>query len=310
MSIDTVRVSVDTTDGVLVRDFDAEMVTIDQKDHSMKRKYITRGCDGNKTNLPRLTYYPGRDNSGKLVSEVSLPKFVCGNNASILDDSQVEKAMDEVYDWVCEKVNKRLDPLWRWRVSRLDCCYAWNVGSNIASYLAVFSGLPVWGFKRVPYIDGVQETEGFSWVAKSRKINMYDKGKESGIDFAAGVLRAEVQNLNGGAIRNLVDRLECESNPTDLVKGCVGRSELKRWFERVGFSGAMVSRDDLYSELLLKYGEGAASRWFFIDGYKKYGARMNGLVSERTYKRRLKEVRDNGWLCQSEMSLPELKIDD
>jgi len=311
MSVDTIRCSTPAW----ITSFtwaDSEMQSTDMITGEVNRKYITKGKENNST-VPRLTFYPGKDQSepGRLVVEVSLPKFAYGENASLLRDGHLVPIMDDVSTWVGDKVGELLLPWQEWNVSRLDSVWSWAVGDNISHYLSAFQDTPVYNYVRSPYTDGENVCQGFTWHAKSRKVNAYDKGYESGLESAEGVLRLEIQALNSSAVRSVAKRNKVEQKAINLIDGDVNRGEVNQWLKRIGMAETIPASNDIFSDILEKYGaERAASRILFLEGYKRFGSGLQHHpgYSKRTYKRRRAEAKRKGWLLGANIELDGLEV--
>jgi hypothetical protein len=306
--IDTLRVTIQAE--LELNWHDAELVSIigRGKDQKISHKWITRGIemieDRKIEGLPRLTY-----NGNLLMCEVSLPKFLNGENATVLSENEVFEGYKKLHSWVCEKVDKKLPNIVVWNTSRVDYCYSWQVGDLVGQYINAFASVPINGYSRQSYVDGENKTQGNTWRCKSVKVNCYDKGLESKLDFAAGVLRLEIQNLNSNACRNVALRNDLGQFAGDLIDNGVAKKELTHWFDRIGHHKRIFQEDDLMEILLKNYGsDGAASRYFFAMALRKMPGSVKDYYSKRTLARRISESKKEGWLFQAEKELPVLEI--
>lgn len=273
--IDTVRVS-SVVSEIKECEFDKVIKTVDQKTGELKIKFVT-------ISGVRLTYYPHAKEKGTLTAEVSLPKLVKGNNFELLNDSEIEKGLD----LISERVNgvckcKGLDG---WHVSRLDAVASWKMGEKKQDYIRYFRTCPVTGYVLTGYTAGKKEI-GSTWIAKSRRVNAYDKDAEVGEDLG-GILRLEIQNRNSGSVRNLAKRIKVDQTVDKLINNDVARAELSRWIKRAGIQAFQDSSDGFYDYLLEKFGEKASEIYFFYVGFKKHGPALKGLAgySDSTYYR-------------------------
>lgn len=264
---------------------------------SVTCKAVTLG----KENKPRITYYP----SDEIVSfEVSLPKFLKGQNVDVLTDAEVVQATSQAIAWVEEKLQVKIgDP----RPSRIDYCTAWDMGKDTDAYLKAFSGFPVSGYTRSPYVQDDGITQGFTWRNKARKINFYDKGLEAGLP-GVSILRYETQNLNGKSLDLVSGRVGL---PRDLglISNQVARQELRGWLSRAGLTGEFQTEDDLFLKLMSSYTvEKAFDHYGFTTLYKKYGISLKNFMTKNKYFYKRNEMLSSGWLCQAERKLPALEI--
>ena len=309
MTIDTVRLSVVSK----LKKFDwveSELITVDKTNNREFRKYITKGLEGEKV-VPRLTYQVGDEELNRLMVEVSLPKLLLQENFTVLSDSQIIESMDKLQDWVSNKIGQSFGSWAAWHVSRLDACYAWKVGDDMKDYIGSLVNLPVHGYTRSPYIRGDQITEGFTWHCKSRKVNVYDKGLECGDLAAQGLLRLECQERTNDAVKTLVSREKGDNLAGELINGDVARKDINRWLKRSGLGSDMKTSVNVVDLLKEEFGYEAASRIYFIEGFKRFGSAMvsKDWCSKETYYKRHRELSKKGYLLNAkEKSLPGLKI--
>lgn len=315
MCIDTVRAGTSIS-LQNISHFEKEISTFDIIKKTTKSKFVTLGKEGDEKEektVPRLTYYKMAEEGaeGYLNFECSLPKFLLGQNYSLLTDVQLEESLVNVAVWIQDKLHIKIPGWSMWNVSRLDGCHAWQVGEDMQFYFQALRDCPVPGYKRVPYESDGRVTEGFSWVAKTVRTNTYDKGGESGVPEAAGCLRMEVQELNKSSCAALADRIGTGHSVDDLIQADIGRALVRTWLKRIGMQEKIWTKADIYEKLCVKYGaDDAASRLFFIEGYKRFGSQLKtkSWYSERTYKRRLVEAKAAGWLVDSTKELEGLKV--
>jgi hypothetical protein len=321
MSIDTVRCCAIAAESVKIEKFDTEIISISTNSKTNQKvertKYVTIG-QADKI-VPRLTYYPsGLASRGNLIFEVSLPKFYAGNNGDLLSDEDIKLAMARAVEF-CQQYAGAYLPDWEeWSVSRLDGCYAWQVGKDIQNYISAVGALPVPTYKRMPYVDGDNRTEGNTWINGSRKINLYDKGLESKLPKFSGNLRLEIQNKSPQSLKSMAERHETiDRTAGSLISGAKGRAEVAGWLDRIGMPATLRAELDIFDEIVSseKSTQAAAARVFFLQAYKKYGSglRMKSWYSKETYNRQLRECKKKGWLlgldetCQGRL-LPGLVV--
>lgn len=294
MSIDTVRISTKTKI-TSQKCFVKDMATVVLETGEVKHKLISSSTDENGNTLPRLTYH--REDE-RLVVEVSLPKFDRNENCTVLTDDEISNTLSKLIEWTAEATQSQLPNAEGWQVSRLDSCWTWKVESPQA-YFAVLAQLPVFGYQRMSYAGANNQVPGFTWRAKSIRVNAYDKGIEAevGID---GLLRLEIQAINRSACKTIASRNKCEKTARDLVKGEVGRRELSSWLKRINMP-EKVSADGAMLESLTKEfdPDDAAPRYFFVAMWKQRGFDTKKYFPQRTYERRIAEARKRGWLVES-----------
>lgn len=294
--IDTLRMGTRVFGDINLQAFDRCQKTIDIQTGEEKLKFITLG--EKEKIVPRLTYY---QRERYLNFEVSLPKFVIGNNYELINDNQLITGLSDCIAWIADKLSIKT-AVEMWKASRIDYCFAWTLGDDIAYYLRSMAGCPVPGYTRSPYVDESNRQQGFTWRAKSRKVNAYDKGLELGLDLG-GMLRLEVQNINSDACCPLYEKYE---NPVSVE---ASKAELSRWLDRAGLTNGIRAEDDVLDHLIKEFGyEGASSRYTFLQLYKRHGSKTSKIVSKNTYTRRRAEAVKQGWLITGERNLEGLKI--
>ena len=293
--IDTIRIS-NKCKIALKGWADSEIITR-FKSGAEKVKMVTTGGE-NKTD-PRLTYYPKDE---LLTAEVSLPKFLKNNNVELLDDDQLNQAKNKFITWIESLLGiKIVNP----KVIRLDCCYAWET-EDVNLYLKAFSGFPISGYTRSPYVQDDGKIQGFTWRCKTVKINAYDKGIEAKLDV--NILRLEKQDLNNKAVLMTAARNDVDQN-MDLISNQVSRNELRHFMARAGLTSKFSVKDDLFTKLVKEFGfEDGSKKYFFTELFKNYGVGMKNFMSPYKYFHQRKEMLKNGWLCQADKELPELKV--
>lgn len=138
----------------------------------------------NRPDEPRLTYY---GNDGRLLVEVSLPKYATGQNTIPLSHEESMLALAKVDAWLSDV--GQLPPLKTWALKRIDYFTGWPVGVDaMPFYLDAIKRLEFTKYERHVFRTGV------SWRSKSRVMQLYDKYAESHQDASRGILRFEVSN--------------------------------------------------------------------------------------------------------------------
>jgi hypothetical protein len=144
--------------------------------------------------LPYIRYY---EYSQTLLVDLSIPKFLYGNNVTLLKEKDIPIFF--------RKLNERLEQLFgiqvkkeEWQqVERLDYCWNFQLGDQVHTYLKQLSYMNM-PYKK-SYNHGHNETVGFA--NKSSEIIFYDKQQECKdhrepkeiIDHAREILRLEIR---------------------------------------------------------------------------------------------------------------------
>lgn len=306
MSIDTVRITVQA-ELKSTAWAEREKRDIDNRTGEIKRRFVANFKSDDDATLPRLAYFPEHN---RVVSEVSLPKFVRGENFTLLSDEDITKGTTRMIEFIANTVGQHLPTAETWHVSRMDSCYAWLVGDDMQAYLGALAQMPVHGYTRRGYTLGDNTAPGFTWQAKSLRVNAYDKGLETQRPEAAGLLRLETQALNNSACKTAAKRCKVNQTVAELVTGSIGRREIAQWLKRIGMPSTIQTHAGLFDQLAKEFSpDDAASRWWFLEGFRRRGHGIKQIVSERTYQRRMTEAKKRGWLATSPgQELPGLTI--
>ncbi len=285
---------------------------LDQRTGAILVKYYhnpEKGPDARPA--PAITYH---ETSLRLVAQVSLPKIVNGQNVDLITEADLPRAYSLVHEYLCEIVRAVLPPMSEWGVSRLDYCYCWQVGDDIGHYLAGLDSLRLSRYKRVPFeAEDGRVMEGICWKSRGRKVNFYDKGLETGLPEAQGILRYELQNLDRRSVDYLArKRFNCPRTAEALLTDERALTELRVFVERLGVTGPFRSEATVLRELNARYGRRKAKElWYFLGLERTYGktAVKAGLIGKRTYERHKSEARRKGYLTMTPANdLPPLVI--
>jgi hypothetical protein len=188
---DTVRFAIDlpnTPPGLMRGGWDR--VTSESFDASGYRLERTKFVRAKEGDLPAfIQYVPGEG----LKFEASLPRLVHGSNVQLLAPADVAPALDALADRVTELVGVALPDPEDWSIAgRADAVYSWDTtgAATIADYMQAFKP------REIPrhYSQAVDRDSTLYWRNKSRVSRLYDKGEESGLPEARGLLRFEVQS--------------------------------------------------------------------------------------------------------------------
>ena len=254
--------------------------------------------------LPRLTYY---GNSGYLVSEVSLPKLINGQNVDLLYQDALPQVYERIQDHVGEKTGVVTD-LAAVPLCRVDYCYSWPVGDHLPHYIEALSRLRLSRHNRRPV-----NAESVDFFAKANRLKFYDKFAESKMDFARGLLRCELSVFDTNYMAE--NWLNCERTAGELLQDQRAIKMLNMFLERLGLDGRPIPTKTGYLDTLIeRFGTRKAERLLlFALLYEQHGT---GLIDWRytrpTYYRRRKALKGAGLLTFSdgEVALPGLIIEE
>ncbi|NEW04683.1 hypothetical protein GK047_01440 [Paenibacillus sp. SYP-B3998] len=144
--------------------------------------------------LPSITYY---EFSQTLTIQVSIPKFLYGNNVTLLKESDIPLFFQRLHERLYELFHIQLHTQ-NWKdTERIDVCWNFPRQDTISSYIKELSGIQLPFTK--PSTHGHSETAIHS--NKSKRICFYNKQQEcidhkepqSIIDQAKGLLRMEIK---------------------------------------------------------------------------------------------------------------------
>ena len=143
--------------------------------------------------LPYITYF---SSSKRLIIQVSIPKFLFGENVSIIKPKDIivfwDKLQKEIFQLLGVKISKV-----EWIVQRIDICWNFNVGNKVSDYIQYL------GKKKLPYKQThlINHSETVIFKNKSSCIMFYDKQRECEVrkqtvaltEKAFGILRMEIR---------------------------------------------------------------------------------------------------------------------
>ncbi|MCH4825553.1 phage/plasmid replication domain-containing protein [Planococcus halocryophilus] len=144
-------------------------------------------------NIPYITYIT---NTRLLIIQVSIPKFLFGENVNVikLKDINVfwDKLQQELHSLLGVEISKT-----EWIVQRIDICWNFYVGNKVNDYIQFL------GKKQLPYKQTylINHSETVIYKNKSSSIMFYDKQKECKakkqsaelIEKTFGILRMEIR---------------------------------------------------------------------------------------------------------------------
>ncbi|MDO3676716.1 hypothetical protein [Paenibacillus ehimensis] len=144
--------------------------------------------------IPYIKYY---DNSRTLVLQVSIPKFLYGNNVTILQEKDIPLFFQRLHERLYELFQIEMKTEDWSGTERLDVCWNFQVGHLVSDYVREIHKLKLPYMK--PYSYGHLETAGHK--NDSRETIFYNKQLEcidrkepkEIIDQAHGILRMEIR---------------------------------------------------------------------------------------------------------------------
>ncbi|KRF27650.1 phage/plasmid replication domain-containing protein [Paenibacillus sp. Soil787] len=143
--------------------------------------------------IPYITY---NDGSSILNVQVSIPKFLYGNNVSQISEGDILKFFEELQKRIFQLLSIRIEHE-EWITKRCDVSWNFQVGNDVSEYIRHLSKQKL-AFKNT-HSHNHDQTVEFS--NKSNRIIFYDKHKQTKkmkepadiIEQAKGVLRLEVR---------------------------------------------------------------------------------------------------------------------
>ncbi len=273
----------------------------------------------NKGTLPRLTW-SSTPSGDWLTAEVSLPKFLFGNNVRLVYDVDVQRGLSDISRFISETSGVTFDaPLSQ--VGRVDYCGAFHVGeSNIVPYIAATAHATASRMLRHQL-----GSTTVSLSNKSRRIMVYGKHEEvlsrshrgtvtdDEVRDSLGQLRIEVMHRNGGC-RRLAKRYNLPTRQARyLLTGDIALKELHIALEALGLNKITVSKDARIDVLRELYGDTTHCRCLIAflnyldrygDGFWKYGVGYK----RSAYYRYANELKTAGVWLKSDDALPPLHL--
>jgi hypothetical protein len=144
----------------------------------------------------KIPYIEYQDHTKKLKLQLSIPKFLYGNNVKLLKEGEISIFFNQLQQRMKQLFNITV-PNKEWIIERIDVCWNFQVGEDVANYLCHFSRL------NLPYKDTIlyNANQTVSYKNKSSEILIYDKKKqcveqkESNeiTKLADGILRLEIR---------------------------------------------------------------------------------------------------------------------
>lgn len=143
-----------------------------------------------------------------LKVEVSVPKFMYGNNLKEVVQRDMQSFMSLLRKYIADKLNltlSRVPSLWTTEVEKLHLCKNFYVGNLKQQYLKALSAAKKARHKKhIYHQSGTENVESVYWKTKSRTEKVYDKDAEMASDKKKysrqqkpqGTIRYEVELSN------------------------------------------------------------------------------------------------------------------
>jgi len=143
--------------------------------------------------LPFIKYI---ESSQTLYVQVSIPKFLYGDNVSMLTEADISLFFNSLQARIEQLFHIQI-PHYEWTVSRCDVCWNFQVGMDVSEYVKLLSKQQL-AYKTTTTYNQDQTVEYWN---KSSRIMFYDKHKEVTrakeasdiIERSKGILRLEVR---------------------------------------------------------------------------------------------------------------------
>lgn len=190
-------------DPIILDNLQAKSSTfVDKSTGQLKTKYTIKD-----TCLPSIVYY---EYSQTLTIEVSIPKFLYGNNVILIKDQDIPIFFQRLHERLYELLNIQMN-IDDWKeTERIDICWNFQTMDNLSSYIKELNSIRLPSTK--PSSHGLSETAIHS--NKSKRIMFYNKQQECIdhketqpiIDHAKGLLRMEIRPPLGLIIINSPSR--------------------------------------------------------------------------------------------------------
>jgi II/X family phage/plasmid replication protein len=141
-----------------------------------------------------------------ITIELSIPKFMHGNNVTIVDDTGISLFYDKLLKYLKKNYPCTAHhDIKTWKVQRMDVCYNFQVGVLVKDYINAFSNINISRYKTCCY----GNNESVVIFNSSKRMIFYDKetevrhskGNNDLIELSKGILRFEA-NIKGIDLSN------------------------------------------------------------------------------------------------------------
>ncbi|MCY9528567.1 hypothetical protein M5X04_04350 [Paenibacillus alvei] len=199
--------------------------------------------------IPFIKYI---ESSQTLHIQVSIPKFLYGDNVTMLEEDDIPLFFDRLQERIQQLFHIHI-PHSEWTVSRCDVCWNFQVGKNVGEYVRLLSKQQL-AYKNTTMYNQDQTVKYWN---KSSGIMFYDKhkqvtkAKESSdiIERAKGILRLEVNPSDSDMKKYASTRkaIELIAKPffnymTDKV---LGQIEYPAEASNIGLSWLMENKENI-----------------------------------------------------------------
>jgi hypothetical protein len=292
--VDTIKASVALPSRLTLNADGFDVISTHETKQGLITKWIIKPPSGETS--PRITFYP----SGyRLLCEVSLPKFLVGDNVTGLS-SQICEAFELLNERLSELSSQPLPKIQTWSIRRIDYVTGWYVNNDMLSYLQAI------GTRELPRYEKNFFARGVRWQTKSRRINIYDKFAQDRTGL--GLLRCEIQNRWSAIAWMAKKWFGLAPTVENFTTETMARVVLIHYLEQLRVKSLPPVPDDLRLQSVF------ASRWAQAKTYRElidqYGrdAYKTGLMSRASYYRYKSELIEHNLLGDSEYQLPELEL--
>lgn len=163
-------------------------VYLDNSSNTLLSVYFIKGID----KLPFIKY---QESDNSLEIEVSIPKYLYGENVTLLKQHDIDVFFTQLSDQLHSLFDVSIDRS-EWRVKRIDVCWNFQTGNKLTDYMKQLS------LKKIPRMNTItyNQVETVIFQNKSKRIQFYDKEKECRdkrcspevIERAWGLIRMEI----------------------------------------------------------------------------------------------------------------------
>lgn len=174
------------------------------KHHNSVTYYLNHEKDDDPT-LPNISIYEEFGAGFGLRANISIPKFLHGQNIDLLTDDEIFDALQVISEYIRDISGIDFNATTA-RVARID--YATNLYFEREAADRYFERCKLLMIPRMPFMPEQSIGSSAYHGNKSRTIKTYDKCSEAGIGYENGVVvRCEYAHLNETAVRRHAERI-------------------------------------------------------------------------------------------------------
>jgi len=271
--------------------------------------------------FPRLTWNSSPSGDW-LTAEVSLPKFLFGNNVRMVSDTDVRNALNGISCFITETVGVPFDALSA-LVGRVDYCWNFPVGeTNVYTIISAASQASI--PRMVRYHIGTTTT---TFKQQSKYITIYGKHAEvttrvrektatdEELRAAVGQIRLEVSYRNSDGCKRLARRYGLPERTAEmLLVGGIAHEELERALEALNLDRPTKSSNARIDILRETYGDTGRFRALvaFLTILDRYGENFwrqkIGGYSRSSYFEYARALKVAGVWLKTDESIPPLRL--